>query len=63
MVLQVSVRFRVFRGGRFGGYVDSYYWWWVYSWEHTARNIKYIMLFSIDTKGHVICGGHNGGYD
>ena len=31
--------------------------------EYTARNIKYIILFSIDIQGHVIRGGYNGGYD
>ena len=42
---------------------DSCNWWWACWWEHTGRNIQYIILFSVDTKGHGIRGGHNGGYD
>ena len=62
-VIRLSVKFCGLRCGRFGGYVVTCDWWWAYSWEHTVHNRKYIILFSIDTKGHAIRGGHNGGYD
>ena len=63
MAFCVAVENRDFGCRRFGGYDDPCDWWWACWSEHTGRNIQYIILFSIDTKGHVIRGGHNGGYD